>query len=248
MINVGSGLTGGGPITSNVTISLLPPASCSTVTTNIATASGHTHQVTGVLSTSADVAAGAGLLKSGTLGDGNLSLSLVLSDIETDPPMGYTGSWGNSICTPSTASVVYNNGGHTHKITGFALTTHNHSAAQITTGTLSGLRGVLGGDAATSFVRYTGTTKTAGAFYGGSTAPTDVTTRLNYAGYFYAARVYNAVYNDYAECFNCNVENSMWISNTRIMEINDNKETYDTLVNLSISDIYHKFTWRLNES
>lgn len=43
-------------------------------------------------------------------------------------------------------------------------------------------------------------TNTEGALYGGSTAPTG-TTRLNYSGYFYATRVYNAVYNDIAECF-----------------------------------------------
>lgn len=41
----------------------------------------------------------------------------------------------------------------------------------------------------------TGTTKSAGYFYTGTTAPTN-TTRLNYDGYFYATRVYNAVYND----------------------------------------------------
>jgi len=37
-----------------------------------------------------------------------------------------------------------------------------------------------------------------GRFYSGTVDPTD-TTRLNYNGYFYATRVYNAVYNDIAE-------------------------------------------------
>lgn len=42
--------------------------------------------------------------------------------------------------------------------------------------------------------------KASGKFYSGTTAPTS-TNRLNYDGYFYATRVYNAVYNDYAELF-----------------------------------------------
>ncbi len=42
--------------------------------------------------------------------------------------------------------------------------------------------------------------KTDGEFYSGDTAPTS-STRLNYDGYLYATRVYNAVYNDYAELF-----------------------------------------------
>jgi hypothetical protein len=37
-------------------------------------------------------------------------------------------------------------------------------------------------------------------FYTGTTAPTG-STRLNMQGYFYATRVYNAIYNDYAEYF-----------------------------------------------
>lgn len=44
----------------------------------------------------------------------------------------------------------------------------------------------------------TGTTKTDGYFYAGSSDP-DNTTRLNYDGYFYATRVYNAVWNDIAD-------------------------------------------------
>ena len=48
--------------------------------------------------------------------------------------------------------------------------------------------------------RVTGTAKESGYFYAGATAPTN-TTRLNYDGYLYATRVYNAIYNDYAECF-----------------------------------------------
>ena len=44
------------------------------------------------------------------------------------------------------------------------------------------------------------TAKTLGRFYSGTTAPNG-TTRLNYDGYLYATRMYNAVYNDYAELF-----------------------------------------------
>ena len=39
-----------------------------------------------------------------------------------------------------------------------------------------------------------------GTFYRGTTSPTG-TSRLNYSGYLYATRTYNAVYNDYAELF-----------------------------------------------
>lgn len=44
------------------------------------------------------------------------------------------------------------------------------------------------------------TTKIIGRFYSGTTAPSS-TERLNYDGYLYATRMYNAVYNDYAELF-----------------------------------------------
>jgi hypothetical protein len=43
-----------------------------------------------------------------------------------------------------------------------------------------------------------GTTKAAGYLYAGETDPTNAT-RLNYDGYFYATRVYNAVWNDIAD-------------------------------------------------
>ena len=56
------------------------------------------------------------------------------------------------------------------------------------------------GSSSAGYVTYSGTTRTTGTFYGGTTAPTG-TTRLNYDGYLYATRSYNAVYNDYAEYF-----------------------------------------------
>jgi hypothetical protein len=43
-----------------------------------------------------------------------------------------------------------------------------------------------------------GTSKAGGYFYAGAVAPTDVD-RLNYSGYFYATRVYNPVYSDFAD-------------------------------------------------
>jgi hypothetical protein len=48
--------------------------------------------------------------------------------------------------------------------------------------------------------KYNGFSKEAGTLYGGTSTP-DSTVRLNYDGYFYATRIYNAVYYDYAEKF-----------------------------------------------
>lgn len=50
-------------------------------------------------------------------------------------------------------------------------------------------------------VKVTGIGKLSGAFYGGSTPPSAVN-RLNYDGYLYATRVYNAVWNDIADFVN----------------------------------------------
>lgn len=47
-------------------------------------------------------------------------------------------------------------------------------------------------------VKYNGDTRADGQFYTGTTDPIS-TNRLNYDGYFYATRVYNAIYNDLAE-------------------------------------------------
>jgi len=48
------------------------------------------------------------------------------------------------------------------------------------------------------YLKATGTTKTAASLYAGATAP-DGVTQLNYDGYFYATRVYNAYLNDIAD-------------------------------------------------
>nr|QMP83417.1 MAG: hypothetical protein [Caudoviricetes sp.] len=63
--------------------------------------------------------------------------------------------------------------------------TNASNASNLTTGTIPGDRGVTAGSTTPSFIEYNGTTKTAGQFDGGSTAPTN-TTRLNYDGNLYA--------------------------------------------------------------
>jgi len=62
-------------------------------------------------------------------------------------------------------------------------------AATLLTGTVHSDRGVLAGTATNSFVRYTSTGASSGAFDGGTTAPS-ATTRLNYGGNFYATNFY----------------------------------------------------------
>jgi len=47
-------------------------------------------------------------------------------------------------------------------------------------------------------LKINGTTKASGYLYAGTSDPTN-STRLNYDGYFYATKVYNAVYNDIAD-------------------------------------------------
>lgn len=77
------------------------------------------------------------------------------------------------------------------------ITAISTSAVSIPTGKTAGVNEV-------GFINYNGTTKTAGQLYGGTTsitAPTSTTTKLAFDGDFYATRVYNAVFNDYAEYF-----------------------------------------------
>lgn len=56
------------------------------------------------------------------------------------------------------------------------------------------------------------------SFIAGNNAPSG-TNRLNAQAYLYATRVYNAVYNDFAECFECNYENRYEITKNKIVEI-----------------------------
>ena len=60
-------------------------------------------------------------------------------------------------------------------------------------------------------------------FYTGTTDPTS-TTRLNADCYLYATRIYNAVYNDYAECFN-NKELEYDKVIHKIVELDENDNT-----------------------
>ena len=59
------------------------------------------------------------------------------------------------------------------------------NAAVLTTGTLSGNRGVSAGTTSTSFIEFNGNVSTAGQFDSGNTSPT-ASTRLNYNGDLYA--------------------------------------------------------------
>jgi hypothetical protein len=106
--------------------------------------------------------------------------------------------------------------------TDFAAATHNHDNTylKLTGGTITGSLTVNNDLTAASNFRVTGTTKADGYFYAGSTSPSN-TTRLNYDGYLYATRVYNAVYNDYAECFETAVNYNE--CKNRIVEIRDDK-------------------------
>lgn len=69
---------------------------------------------------------------------------------------------------------------------GANLTTLN--ATNLSSGTVSGLRGVTSGSTSSSFLRYNGTTQTSGAFDGSTTTPS-ATTRLNYNGNFHATNL-----------------------------------------------------------
>lgn len=57
-------------------------------------------------------------------------------------------------------------------------------------------------------------------FYRGSLEP-DGTERCNYNGYFYATKMFNAVYNDFAECFTPVEELKYVEAKNRIVQIND---------------------------
>ena len=128
------------------------------------------------------------------------------------------------ITNPSNREILiyeYNTGNWINSTLGYAgiaASNHNHDSVYLK---LSG--GTLTGSLTASYnFRVTGTAKESGYFYAGATAPTN-TTRLNYDGYLYATRVYNAIYNDYAECFESNGLVYNEIVN-RIVEIGSDKK------------------------
>lgn len=93
---------------------------------------------------------------------------------------------------------------------------------------------------ASDFLQKSATANTNGYFDTSTTAPTG-TQRLNYSGYFYATRVYNAVYNDYAEYFEKNEE--VEAGDIVILNPNGNgyiksRYAYDNLVVGVCSDSY----------
>lgn len=51
-VTAGNGITGGGALSGNITVTLGTPGSCSTATTNSVSASSHTHAITGVAASS----------------------------------------------------------------------------------------------------------------------------------------------------------------------------------------------------
>jgi len=75
-----------------------------------------------------------------------------------------------------------------HDSSYFSINGHTHDSRYVN----------VTGDEMTGTLKISGTTKTDGYFYAGTTDPTN-STRLNYDGYFYATKVYNAVYNDIAD-------------------------------------------------
>jgi hypothetical protein len=90
-------------------------------------------------------------------------------------------------------------------------------------------------------VPYAGTTSTIGQFDSGSTAPVDITARMNFNGIFYATKVYNAVYNDYAEYFLKDEE----LDPGDVVTLNPNsrgylksRKKYDSLVVGVVSDTF----------
>jgi len=85
----------------------------------------------------------------------------------------------------------------------------------------------LDGLDSTRFLQYGDTNNKAGYFDKSNTNPTG-TTRLNYSGYFYATRVYNAVYNDYAELFEKNPNEQFEAGDVIVKDLESDKYTKST--------------------
>jgi len=105
---------------------------------------------------------------------------------------------------------------------------------------ITGDADTVDGKHASSFMQLSATPNTNGCWDSSTTAPTG-TARLNYSGYLYATRVYNAVYNDYAEFFKKDEE----MEPGDIVAVNPNglgyiksREAYSHLVVGVVSDEY----------
>ncbi len=124
-VSAGAGLSGGGALSADQTISMGTPSSCSTATPNSASGTTHTHTITGVATaththseyvpTTRTVTAGNGLTGGGAL-SGNITVTL-----------GTPGT-----CSTATTNSVTETS-HTHAITGVAASSHTHNYAPIPT-------------------------------------------------------------------------------------------------------------------
>ena len=115
-------------------------------------------------------------------------------------------------------------------ITGNTITANTFNGTLIgnVTGNVTGSSGSCTGNAATATQAYT-TANTADTLYligvtsttsGNQSLQLDASTYVTNTGYLYATRVYNAVYNDYAECFD-NTDLDYDKVKNRIVEITD---------------------------
>lgn len=98
-ITAGVGLTGGGILSTDLTLTLGTPTTCTASTTNSVTATSHTHEITGFAETSFSIIAGNGLT-----GGGSLSSSRTIT-------LGTPGTCSNSSANSVTET------SHTHAIT-----------------------------------------------------------------------------------------------------------------------------------
>ena len=115
-ITAGVGLTGGGILSTDLTLTLGTPTTCTASTTNSVTATSHTHEITGFAETSFSIIAGNGLT-----GGGSLSSSRTIT-------LGTPSS-----CSPSTTNEATSTS-HTHTITGVAAESHTHITYVFVTG------------------------------------------------------------------------------------------------------------------
>lgn len=122
-VSAGVGLSGGGALSANQTISMGTPSSCSTETTNSASGTTHTHAITGVATDTHTHSEYVPTTRTVTAGNGVTGGGALSGDITV------------TLGTPSTCSTATTNSvtatSHTHAITGVAASYHTHSYAPI---------------------------------------------------------------------------------------------------------------------